>query len=428
MRTVVVIAVAAAGCRGDSTPRHPIANDAPVAVAPAPDAAAAGDTAPVAVCPPCVVGDEGQPPADTLTLVPVAFADLPGWADDKHAEAVPSFLASCKKLDGMTNDARIGIAPFGGRAKQWRSACKAAAKIAAGDDAAAKAMFESEFRAYAAHGKTGVDGKMTGYYVQQLRGSRKRGGKYQTPLYKRPPDLVAVDLEAFLPDARGRRVWGKLDADGSVVPFPTRKEIRTGAIAGKNLELIWVDDPVDALFAQIQGSGRVKLDDGSTMWIEFAGKNGRPYRGVGKILRDMGEPPGTGTMQGIRGWFAKHPDRFDEIADQNTSYVFFSESKHTGAVGSQKVVLTTRRSAAVDRVYVAASTPLWIDTRAPLPGKKGTAPWRRLVIAQDTGGGIRGAVRADIYWGDDAEAAEIAGHMGGPGKYWLLLPKSIKVK
>jgi membrane-bound lytic murein transglycosylase A len=268
---------------------------------------------------------------------------------------------------------------------------------------------------------------MTGYYVQSLRGSRTKHGRYQVPIYGRPPDLISIDLAAFLPDARGRRMWGRLDAaKGAIVPYATRAEIRRGKLRGQGLEILWVDDRVDALFAQIQGSGKVLLDDGTEQWIEYAGKNGRAYRGVGRILRDLGEPPGTGTMQGIRKYFAEHPDKFDEIADQNTSFVFFSLAKKPGAVGSQGVVLTSRRSMAVDRAFVAASTPIWVDTSAPDARGK-VHPWRRLMVAQDTGEGIRGAVRGDIYWGDDAESTEIAGHMGGKGRSWLLLPRRLTV-
>jgi membrane-bound lytic murein transglycosylase A len=190
---------------------------------------------------------------------------------------------------------------------------------------------------------------------------------------------------------------------------------------------MYADDPVDVLFAQIEGSGKAILEDGSVVWLEFAGKNGRAYRGVGGVLRGGGFlQRGQGTMQGIRQWFRDNPTRFDEIADQDASYVFFMPSKQPGAVGSQLTTLTPRRSMAVDRAFIAMSTPIWVETNAPVPGKKGvTAVWRHLLIAQDTGAGIMGAVRGDIYWGDDAEAAERGGRMGGPGRYWLLLPRGV---
>lgn len=376
----------------------------------------------------CVADEESKatPAHDTLTLTKVKFGDLPGWADDKHAEAIPSFLSSCAKLATLDDNAPVGHDGHGGRAKQWRSACAAAAKIKAGDDAAAKAMFEAEFVPWQAAGKAGPDGKMTGYFVQEIRASRKKGGKFQYPIYKRPDDLVMIDLSKHIKDAHGRRIWGKLEG-GEVVPHFTRAEIRKGALAGKNLEIMYANDPVDVLFAHIEGSAKAVMDDGSVVWLEFSGKNGRNYRGVGGILKAMGElqPPFNGTMPGIRAWFAANPKRTDEIIDQVHSFVFFNESSKPGAVGSQMVVLTSKRSMAIDRAFIAHSTPIWVDTRAPAPGKTGTQPWRQLLIAQDTGGGILGAVRGDIYWGEDADAGDIAGRMGGPGRYWLLLPKGV---
>lgn len=363
---------------------------------------------------------------DTLSLRPVPFADLPGWSQDRHAEAVPAFLASCEKIAGLADRALIGVSATGGRARDWRAACAAARRLPPGDDAAARAFFEAEFRPYAALGKAGATGKLTGYHVQALRGSRTRHGRYQVPLLSRPPDLVSVELGDFVPDGRGRRIWGRVE-NGRLVPYPTRAELRRAPVDQKRV-LVWVDDPVDAVFAEIQGSGKVALEGGGTLWIGFAGKNGHRFRGVGGILRRMGElRRGQGTMQGIRAWFAAHPDRYHEIVDQNPAKVFFQVSPRPGAIGTQGVVLTARRSMAVDRAVIAFSTPLWVDTRVRLAGASRAAPWRHLLIAQDTGGAILGPVRGDIYWGDDAEAAEVAGRTGGPGRIWLLLPRAIRV-
>ncbi len=377
----------------------------------------------------CVTDPDAVPvtPRDQLTLTRVKFSDLPGWTDDKLSEAVPSFLSSCTALAALKDGDPVGHDGHGGKASQWRKACAAAAKVKPGDDAGAKALFEAEFVAWSAAGKAGTEGKLTGYNVQQIRASRKKGGKYQIPIYDRPKDLVMIDLSKHIPDAHGRRIWGKLDAKGEVSPYSTRAEIRKGALANQGLEIMYADDPVDVLFAHIEGSAKAVMDDGSIVWLEFAGKNGRAYRGVGGVLKSMGElaAPGSGTMQGIRKWFADHPGKFDEVVDQSSSFVFFHESTKPGAVGSQMVTLTPQRSAAIDRAFIAHSTPIWVETRAPIVGKPGAAPWRQLVIAQDTGGGILGPVRADIYWGDDLAAADRGGRMGGPGKLWLLLPKGV---
>ncbi len=446
----VIATLALAGCRGPESPAGPLpAPGRPVAPAAATDAGAgdAGDAGlageagpdagagPLAQAPPCTTDDSAKiegatAPQDTLTLTPVAFGDLPGWTDDDLAGAVASFLRSCEKLAELPDDAPVGADGHGGKARHWRKACRAAGKLAsgtgAGSAAAARAMFEAEFVPYQAAGTAGPTGKLTGYYVAELHASRTRHGKFQTPVLGRPDDLAMVDLSGYIKDAHGRRIWGRFD-HGELTPYYTRAEIRKGALAHRGLELMYVDDPVDLLFAQIEGSAKANLDDGTAVWLEFAGKNGRAYRGVGGILRGGGYlRPGEGTMQGIRQWFHDHPGRFDEIADQDASYVFFSVSKRPGAIGSQKTILTARRSLAVDRAFVAMSTPIWIEAHAPVPGQKGvTELWHHLLIAQDTGAGILGAVRGDIYWGDDAEAAELGGRMGGPGRYWLLLPRGV---
>ena len=432
------------GCGGAPAVRGPAAPPV-VAVEPPPDAADAAEPAdaappdaaepaaepadhpPVAAAPCEAEATAAVPAHDQLSLTRVRFADLPGWADDKHAEAVPSLLRSCDKLARLAGSAPVGHGGHGGTAQQWRRACAAAAKVPAGDDAAARAMFEAEFVPHAAAGKAGPDGKLTGYFVQELRASRKRGGIYQHPIYGRPKDLVMVDLAKHIQDARARRIWGRLDGKGAVVPYFTRAEIRKGALRGQGLELMYASDPVDVLFSHIEGSAKAVMDDGSVVWLEFAGKNGRAYKGVGGVLKGMGylQERGSGTMPGIRAWFAAHPTRVDEVLDQIHSFVFFEESRQPGAVGSQMVILTPRRSMAIDRAFVAFGTPIWVETRAPVAGKPGAQPWRQLLIAQDTGGGILGAVRGDIYWGDDADAADIGGRMGGPGRYWLLLPKGV---
>lgn len=378
-------------------------------------------------CPPEVDKPPPPPAHDQLKLTKVSFKDLPGWADDKHAEAVPSFPNSCAKLAALKDDDPVGHDGHGGKARQWRSACDKAGKLKPGDHKAAKAFFETEFVPWQAAGKKGPVGKLTGYFVQELNASRKKGGKYQTPILARPKDLVMVDLSKFIRDGHGRRIWGRHDDKGAIVPFYTRREIRAGALAAQKLEIMYADDPVDVLFAHIEGSAKAIMDDGTIVWLEFDGKNGRSYKGVGALLKARGQltARGAATMPGIRTWFTQNPGKFDEIVDDNASYVFFKESTKPGAVGSQDVILTARRSMAIDRAFIAHSTPIWVETKAPNPGKPGSVPWHGLLIAQDTGGGILGAVRGDIYWGDDATAEDLGGRMGGEGTYWLLLPKGV---
>ena len=365
---------------------------------------------------------------DTMSLTKAKFSELPGWTDDKLSEAVPSFLNSCARLAELKDEDPVGVDGHGGIAKNWRAACAAAAKLKPGDDAAARTFFETEFVPFVAAGKKGAMGKLTGFDVQEVHASRKKQGKFQIPILARPRDLAMVDLGKFIKDAHGRRVWGRMNAAGEIEPYFTRAEVRKGALAAQKLEIMYADDPVDVLFAQIEGSAKAKMDDGSEAWLEFAGKNGRSYMGVGGLLKARGAlaKPGSGTMQGIRKWFVENPTKFDEVIDNDASYVFFKESKVPGAVGSQMVILTAERSLAVDRAFIAMSTPIFVDTKAPVVGQLGTtAAWQHLVIAQDTGAGIQGAVRGDVYWGDTRDAAERGGRMGGPGRYWVLLPKGV---
>lgn len=392
--------------------------DAAVAVAPPPS-----------IDPPCPpVAPHPPPPIDHLKLTAATWADLPAWADDRHAAAAAAFARSCEKLAALDDRVHVGLDRRFGRARQWRAACAAVTDLPPGDDAAARAFFEHEFAPWQAAGKTGPVGKMTAYFVQPLRASRTRHDQYQYPIYRRPPELVMIDWSKCSPTGRGRKEWGRLDpATQKLVPLPTRAEIRAGAFAGRDLELLWVDDAIDELFLRIQGSGRAILDDGTEVWVEYDGKNGQKYTGPARLLRNRGElPRGQGTMAGIRAAFAAHGDDMHAIIDGDASMVFFKLGTRAGAIGSQDVILTPQRSAAVDRNFIAASTPLWVDTDAPRLGARGTEPWRHLVIAQDTGGNIKGAVRADLYWGAEAADGDVAGHLGGKGRYWALLPRGVR--
>ncbi|MBK9033817.1 MAG: murein transglycosylase A [Myxococcales bacterium] len=413
-----------------SDARAAVAATVVAAVAPTVAATVVAPGAPVtAIEPPCPkVTPRPPPPLDRMRFAAATWADLPAWADDRHAAAAAAFARSCPKLAELADAAWVGLDRRFGRARQWRRACAAVADLPAGDDAAARGFFEREFAPWQVAGKRGPVGKMTAYFVQPLRASRTRHDQYQYPIYRRPPELVMIDWSKCSPTGRGRKQWGRLDpATHALVPLPTRAEIRAGAFAGRDLELLWVDDPVDELFLRIEGSGRATLDDGTEVWVEYDGKNGQPYTGPARLLRARGElPRGQGTMAGIRAAFTAHGDGMHEIIDGDASMVFFKLGDRAGAIGSQDVILTPQRSAAVDRNFIAASTPLWIDTDAPRVNARGTEPWRHLVVAQDTGGNIKGAVRADLYWGPDAADGDVAGHLGGKGQYWALLPRAVK--
>jgi len=354
-----------------------------------------------------------------LALERVAFANLPGWREDRVAEAVPALLRSCAVFDRAKDDRDLGLA---GTPADWREACAAANKLGADD---AHAFFERWFVPFAATESGKAVGLFTGYYEASLKGSRTRSERYRTPLYKRPPDLITANLGLFSDELKGKRIAGRVK-DGELAPFPARKEIEAGALAGKGLELVWVDDPVDAFFLQIQGSGRVALDDGSELRVGYAAQNGRDYVPIGRKLIERGALARENvSMQSIRKWLADNPDQADGVMNENPSFVFFRELKGDGPVGAQGVALTAGRSIAVDRRHVPYGLPLWLETQAPdADAAKPDGAFHRLMVAQDTGGAIRGAVRGDVFWGYGEEAAGRAGRMKHPGRWFLLLPKA----
>jgi membrane-bound lytic murein transglycosylase A len=235
-----------------------------------------------------------------------------------------------------------------------------------------------------------------------------------------------VDLGRFRDEFKGKRIAGKIQ-EGSLVPYPDRREIDAGALAGRKLEIAWVDDPVEAFFLQIQGSGRIALAEGGEMRIGYAAQNGRPYASIGKELIDRGALPREAvSMPTIREWLKAHPAETRPVLEKNPSYVFFQELKGEGPMGAEGVPLTPGRSLAVDLKYMPLGVPVWIA--GGMPGLTGDQPDRklhRLLVAQDTGGAIRGPVRGDVFYGFGPEAESVAGRMKHRGKLWVMLPKEL---
>jgi membrane-bound lytic murein transglycosylase A len=309
----------------------------------------------------------------------------------------------------------------------WRDACARANQLASPSDEEARRFFEENFVPWRLANPDGTEqGTITGYYEPLLRGSRKRVAPYLFPLYAAPDDLLTIDLSAVSPELRGMRLRGRLDGK-RVVPYYTRAEIDRGAapLAGK--EIVWVDDPIEALFLQIQGSGRVRLDGGETLRLGYADQNGHPFQSIGRYLVEQGELKlGEASMQSIKAWAAANPKRLKELLDQNPSFVFFRElplaDPASGPVGALGIPLTAGRSIAVDPRYVPLGAPVFLATTFPAS----EAPLNRLVLAQDTGGAIRNPVRADFYWGFGSEAGANAGRMRQQGRMWVLLPRNLK--
>jgi len=354
-----------------------------------------------------------------LVLTAARFADLPGWQEDAAEEALRAFLRSCSRR-ALPESPSVGL----GTAAEWQQACSSAFRVAPGSQAA-RAFYESGFTPFSSTNHGEATGLFTGYYEPTLHGSRTPGGRYTVPLYRRPPELVTVDLGLFREEWRGRRIAGQVSG-GAFVPFADRGAIDRGALAGRGLELLWVDDPIEAFFLEIQGSGRVELAQGGEVRLGYAAQNGHPYFAVGRDLVERGAlKKEEVSLQSIRAWLLAHPEEALQVLERNRSYVFFEEQKGDGPVGAQGVVLTPGRSLAVDLRYIPLGALIWLDGKAPATdGRAPDRPLRRLLVAQDTGGAITGPVRGDVFWGHGEEAAAIAGRMRHPGRIWLLVPRS----
>ncbi len=358
-------------------------------------------------CPPA------PPPPVRARYLPARWAALPGWREDALDQAWPALIASCGVL------AR--------QAREWGEACAAAQALMPVSAARVRDFFEQRFEPYRIVRQSGRDtdanGLITGYYEPQLRGARAPSAQFATPLYAPPPDLLTVDLSAVYPELKGRRVRARLEGN-RVVPYYPRAQLAKGQLAGD--ALVFVDSALDAFLLEVQGSGRILLTDGVTIRLHYADENGWPYHAIGRYLVDRGELTAEqASLPGIRRWAAEHPARVPELLDADPSVVFFKEEPiadpTVGPKGSLGVPLTAGRSIAVDRTAVPLGAPVFLATTWPASD----IALARLVLAQDTGGAIRGPVRADFFWGTGPAAGEQAGNMRQRGQLWLLWPKGL---
>jgi membrane-bound lytic murein transglycosylase A len=343
---------------------------------------------------------------------PVGWSQVEGWSKDRTDEAWAALVASCGPL---------------ARRAEWSQACAAAKTQVAPSSSAARSFLEQQLIAYEIVqvnncGTRDAVGLVTGYYEPVLHGSRTATPTFRTPLYAPPDDLLTIDLGDLYPDLKGRRLRGRVEGK-KVIPYYSRADlVRNGVLNGK--EIVWVDNPIDAFFLEIQGSGRVTLPSGETIRIGYSDQNGYPYRSIGKYLVDQGIlTVEQATTQGLRQWLLTNPDRMQQVLNANPSYVFFREDKvldpSQGPKGALGLPLTPLRSVAVDPRYIPLGAPVFLSTTYPASD----APLQRLVLAQDTGGAINGAIRADFFWGMGPDAGESAGKMRQQGRLWLLWPK-----
>lgn len=356
-------------------------------------------------------------PSKDIHLVPASFADLPGWQQDDLQGFTAALSRSCERILKQNPDSTFGSLKEAGTYLDWQGICL---DLKALQPADTRTFIERHFTPYAVN--PGEKGLFTGYYEASLKASRTRHGPYQTPLYTRPGDLVMVNLGDFREELKGQRIAGRV-VGGNLKPYETRAQIVSGDWPHNDKAFLWVDNPADAFFVQVQGSGLVELDTGETVRIGYAGQNGHPYYAIGRELVKRGEVPKDEiSMQAIDSWLTQHPDQAAELMNTNRSYVFFKESPDTdgGPTGGSGAALTPLRSLAVDRSLLPYGLPLYVDAAEPAPGYR---PFRRLMIAQDTGGAIIGPVRGDVFWGHGKDAEELAGVMKSEGRYWALLPK-----
>jgi len=361
------------------------------------------------------------PVTGPLKLTQAAFADLPGWKSSDMRGALAAFRRSCGVLLSKPLSARLGS--YAGTVADWRAPCRDA--LAAGslaDDA--RQFFEQDFTPYAVSAGEVRDGLFTGYYEPQLRGSRSRHGSYQTPVYGLPLDLVTVDLGAFRNTLSGEHIAGRVIGH-KLVPFDTRAEIEAKGLKTAPV-LFYADDPVAVFFLHIQGSGRIVFDDGTAARVAYAGTNGRPYTAIGRTLIAQGElERGKVSLQTIRAWLKSHPGRARAIMESDASFVFFKETPlgdpALGSPGAEEVPLTPSASVAIDSKIHPLGVPAFVATTTP-DGK----PLNLLAVAQDIGGAIGGAVRADIFFGFGNRAETLAGEMKQSGRMYVLIPKSVK--
>jgi membrane-bound lytic murein transglycosylase A len=361
-------------------------------------------------CPPPVAGEPAKPPVKPLQ--PANWADLPGWQNDDPLPAFEAFRSSCGVIESQPS---------------WYGSCVAARATELSTTAAARAWFEAQFQPWALVNPDGNrEGLVTGYYEPLLKGSRTRKPPYLSPLFAPPDDLVVVDLAEVYPELKNLRLRGRLEGR-KLVPYYTRAEWAQQEDGRTGGALMWIDDPLDLFFMQIQGSGQVMLDDGTRVRVSYADQNGHPFRSIGRWLVEQGQIKlEQASMQGIKAWARANPKRLQEMLNANPSLVFFRELaiEGSGPPGAIGVPLTPGRSIAVDPRIVTLGAPVFLATTWPNDSK----PLNRLMLAQDTGGAIRGPARADFYWGSGAEAGTLAGKMRQRGSMWVLMPKGYSPK
>jgi membrane-bound lytic murein transglycosylase A len=359
---------------------------------------------------------EVKPPeakvADYSLLRPSQWEDVDGFQLDNLSLAWPAWMQSCTTLINKP---------------VWKNACAAANQLNEQTarkpaNEAIQAYFKDNFSVYKTTNADGTDsGMITGYYEPLLKGSRSKSAQYPNPLYSPPSDLITVELDSVFPELKFKRVRGRL-LGNKLVPYYNRAEIEADASPLKGREFIYIDDIIDVFFLQIQGSGLVQLDSGEQVHVGYADQNGHPYNSIGRLLVERGEMTlAQASMQGIKNWARNNLSKLRDLLNSNPSYVFFRElpAGLPGPLGALGVPIQGERSVAIDPKFIPLGAPVFLSTTEPNSSK----PLKRMMMAQDTGGAIKGGVRADFFWGAGPDAGAKAGAMKQTGKIWVFLPK-----
>ena len=360
---------------------------------------------------------------DKPVLEPVPFTGIEGWTGDDHAAALAAFQRSCAEILVRGRGFERAVR-YGGKRADWLEVCEDAAHAKS-----AQHFFEEKFTALKVADPSRPDGLFTGYYEPEAEGSRTRAPGYDVPIYRKPDDLVSFGAatEKRLDLKYGRMLQGK------PAGYLTRREIEEGALEGRSLEIVWLKSWVDAFFIQVQGSGRIRFKDGSTMRLAYGAKSGQPYTGIGGILVERGVLTRDNmSMQALRQWMKDNPGQARQLMWENKSFVFFREvtvdDPSLGAPGAQQVSLTPLRSLAIDRSLGMFGTPIWLDVKVPAGPGGAMQDFRHLMVAQDTGTAIKGHARGDVYWGWGGKAASVAGQMKSPAAMIVLLPRKLAAR
>lgn len=367
-----------------------------------------------------------RPKPAEMYLRQVRFEQLPGWGKTPVEKSFQAFQISCRAFLKQNPEKPVGSQFIDMKVADWLPVCRQAAQLSSPTKGKIQQFFQTWFMPVEFREGQRVRGLFTGYYMPALQGSLTKTTQHTVPIYGVPSKMITVNLNDFSPDMVHKRLVGRV-VSNHLEPFYTRAEINRGAIDSFTPIIAWVKHDLDRLMLEIEGSGIIKLDGDQQIAVGYAGENGAPYTSIAKILIDRGLMTyDNASMQKIRHYLQAHPQEVTDVFNQNKSFVFFRKLDNRSAVGSQGVPLTPGYSLAVDRKWVPMGTPLWLVTTRP--DEKTTQKqrkFRRLMIAQDTGGAIRGPVRGDVYWGEGERATEIAGHMKNHGHYWLLLPRQV---